>query len=272
MAAVTMHFSAAQYPEPAASDDRVFITENAAVVLDGASAFVPVDVSTGTYVDTLGRHLSDALRCDPAGRLDQLVASAIASTAHELSLTPGNSPSSTVSVIRGRNAIVDLFVLGDSCIYYGNEATAQALTDARIADLEIPEHAGYRTRLAGGSGYDDIHRELLGRLQSAQRTRRNRAGGYWIAEADSQAARHGFTRTLTTEQLTWAVVATDGAYKPMHHLGLDDWRTVAGYDAARLGQILRECAEWEHTADPHGRQAPRAKVSDDKALVAAQFN
>ncbi len=39
--------------------DRVFCTHNAVIVLDGATAFEPVDVDPASYADTLGRMIAE---------------------------------------------------------------------------------------------------------------------------------------------------------------------------------------------------------------------
>jgi hypothetical protein len=222
-----MRFATAQWPDPEHSQDRVFVTDRAAVVLDGASAFVPVDVPTQTYVDTLGAEITRQLEQEPTRDLVQIMEASIADAADGLDLERGAAPSSTVSIVRVRGDVVDLYALGDSAIYYGGGQETVELTDDRIAHLGIPEHREYRERLALGHGYDGKHRELLKALQRQQARYRNRPGGYWIAEADPAAARHALTQTMAAHEIAWAVLATDGAYGPMAHLGLDDWPRVA---------------------------------------------
>lgn len=262
------HFAVAQEPDAEHSQDRAFITPHAAVVLDGATPFVPVDVDTATYVDTLGGHIVDALGQEPAGDLGDLVAESIRLTTQVLDLHPGNAPSSTVAILRVRPDVVDLYALGDGAIYYGKDRAALELTDLRVSELGIPEHDQYRERLGKGHGYDDQHREIVNRLQRKQRRRRNRPDGYWIAEADAEAAQHALTRTLPPDAISWAVLATDGAYVPLRHLGLDAWHSVAHADAASLAALLRRCVDWESVTDPDGQELPRAKMSDDKTLLA----
>lgn len=261
----------AQWPAVDRSQDRALVTANAAIVLDGASPYLPVDVPTATYVDTLGANIADRLGSAPADELGDVVAGSIASTARALHLVPGNSPSSTVTIVRVLPDRVDVYALGDGAVYYGRDGSCSEVTDSRLADLGIPEHRQYRDQLAEGHGYGEQHQDLLRRLQREQRTRRNRQGGYWIAEADSTAGHHAVTVTVPRSQIAWAVIATDGAYKPMRHLGLDDWRAVAHEDVAGLSDLLERCRDWETRADPDGKELPRAKVSDDKTLVTITF-
>ncbi|MFE7068453.1 hypothetical protein, partial [Microbacterium sp. NPDC057658] len=181
-----MRVEAAMLPDASSSQDRIFMTRNAVIVLDGASAFVPVEVSPSAYVDTLGSFLVEGLTTEPRTRLTDLLAHGIEESASHLDLRPGASPSSTVAIARKNENGVDLLILGDSKI-----ATPQSVyVDDRISRFALKQRAAYRARLAAGSGYDETHRELLMALQSEQSRHRNVAGGYWIAEADPAAAHH----------------------------------------------------------------------------------
>src|SRR5690606_29455456 len=96
------------------SDDRIFTTPNAVVMLDGASAFLPVPVPSARYADVLGQHIRDALIADPAADLPQTLSRAIEQTRTDLQLTPGTSPTSTVAIARATADGLDMLVLGDT--------------------------------------------------------------------------------------------------------------------------------------------------------------
>jgi hypothetical protein len=86
--------------------------------------------------------------------------------------------------------------------------------------------------------------------------------------ADPEAAMHAVILTLpVASSLDWIVLATDGAAETARHLGLDDWNAIARSDQARLSALLQHCDEWQESADPDGRQFPRAKRHDDKAIA-----
>jgi hypothetical protein len=259
-----MHVTLAQHPAPPAGDDRAFITSNAVIVLDGASAFAARDVPASTYAQHLGSTLA-ALVDGTDEVLTVLLAEAIKTTAAALDLTPGGrAPSSTIAVVRKReDASVDVLVLGDSQVVIPGEI----IRDDRLGPLATEQRTTYRERLASGHGYDDEHRQILAALQAEQLRHRNKPGGYWIAEADPTAAEHALTRHLSPDEVPWCVLATDGAYKPMEHLGLDDWPIVAAADSNALAAILRRCQDWEST-DKQGQQLLRAKCHDDKTLAA----
>ena len=258
-----MKTSTAQLPSYEDSDDKVLSTENAVIVLDGASAFHPVPVPASTYADALGRSLQGALREDPAVDLREVLANAVSETARALQLSAGKSPSSTVAIARCLDEHVEILVLGDSPVIL----PSAVVSDDRIDGLELPERTTYRSRLASGTGYDETHRALLTDLQSKQIEYRNRDGGYWIAEADPTAAHHALVTTRHLDEAPWCVLATDGAANVLDHLDLMPWSTVATKNSEELDALLQQCQTWEATHDPHGKELPRAKRHDDKALA-----
>lgn len=247
--------------------DRTFTADHYAIVLDGASAFLPVDVDPGTYASTLGTDIAHQLDDDTAVDLPAVVRTAITRTAERLDLTPSRSPSSTVAILRTRENEADLYVLGDSPIHYGTNQHVDRLDDLRLARIAPAERRHYQERLRAGHGYDDQHRELLATLQRAQREARNTHGGYWIAEADPAAADHGITRTLAANAITWAVLASDGATDIVHLAGRS-WHDIAHADSDDLAALLAQLNQWETNTDPDGRVCTRAKRHDDKTLVA----
>ncbi|WP_407320338.1 hypothetical protein UQW22_07765 [Isoptericola halotolerans] len=248
-------------PEPPESQDRVFTTPSAAIVLDGASAFVPVEVSTGLYVDTLGGCLRSRLLDDPTTDLAAALGDAIEFAATELDLHPGASPSSTVAIARQYGGAVDLLVLGDTQV----RTNHGVLCDDRIGKVATDERRAYQNRLRLGKGYDEEHRALLRALQKEQARYRNRRYGYWIAETEPAAAKKSVTARYNVQETPWCVIATDGAYRPLD-LFAGDWHHSA-LTVADLGQLLEEAQNWEHSTDPRGSINPRAKRHDDKTIV-----
>jgi hypothetical protein len=238
-------------------------------MLDGASSFAPQDVPAATYADVLGTHLVRSLEEDREADLTEVLAAAIASTANRLDLSPGaGAPSSTVAICRYRysDLSVDLLVLGDTQI----AAPGRILCDDRLASVGAEQRAAYQSRLSSGHGYDDAHHRLVQALQDEQVRHRNQPGGYWIAEADPEAARHALTYRARLDELFWCVLATDGAHKPMFLHEMDEWEYYAGLDTAGLLDLLTRCHRLEER-DPDGRAMPRAKRHDDKAIAAVTF-
>jgi hypothetical protein len=267
-----MHVQTAQLPLPPAGADRVVVMTSAVIVLDGASAFGPAAISPAAYADQLGTEIASAIKASPARPLPQIMATAIAATANALNLSDNDGPSSTVAIARVNDDTADLLLLGDSYIAFRAHDTTTVLTDDRIDYLGLPQATLYRERLAAGSGYGPAHAATLRELQADQRAHRNIPGGYWIASANPEAAEHAITLTLPVALLEWIALATDGAADAARHLGLDDWEAIARCDEARLSGLLQRCHEWEETTDPDGRQRPRAKRHDDKAIATIRLS
>lgn len=262
-----MQAHTAQLPGAETSADRVILTPDAVIVLDGASAFVPVDVEPGAYAETLGRNIAAELHQAPETPIADTVAEAIRRTTEKLDLRPGTSPSSTVAILRPRPNAADLYVLGDSPIHYGFGHREHSLADDRLSAVATPEREHYLAQLRAGHGYDEAHRAALVQLQQAQQQARNVKGGYWIAETDPAAAHHALTTTVDRDMIEWAVLATDGAADLIEHAG-HRWHRIAQYDNAQLRALLARIHAWENTSDPDGRHLPRAKRHDDKTIAA----
>ncbi|GAB3565981.1 hypothetical protein GCM10027445_12060 [Amycolatopsis endophytica] len=263
-----MRVATAQLPPSEDSDDKIFTTSNAVIVLDGASAFVPVPVPASTYADCLGRELVACLTAHPEADLRAVLAEAIEQSAKALELEPGKSPSSTVTMLRESNGVVDVLRLGDSVAVLPQGV----LTDERMDDLDLTPRREYRQRLADGGGYDETHRALLRELQTQQGRYRNQDGGFWIAEASPEAAQHALVRHHPASAVPWAVLATDGAFNTMTHTGVTDWPAISQSSADELAAILERCQQWERDQDPDARQFPRAKRHDDKAIAAVRLS
>ncbi|WP_143267186.1 hypothetical protein [Amycolatopsis thailandensis] len=232
-----IHTSVAQAPPFHDSDDKVIALGNGVIMLDGASAFVPGPVPPGVYADALGTGLRRHLDNDPAADLTGVLADTIHDVAVHLDLRPGHSPSSTVTILRAHDGWTDILMLGDNLAVL----PGLTITDPRLSRLDLEPSCLYRHRLAQGTGFDQTHRAFLHELQTQQAARRNRPGGYWIAEADPTATQHAIVHRIRADDVPRAVLATDGAYKPMRHLGITDWPTISSASAADLDGILKQC-------------------------------
>lgn len=244
--------------EPRPTEDRVVVvdpvpgsaTSGAAAVLDGATEQRPGLPSGGWYASRLAERLYDALATEPLVDTGDLMASAIAGLARDERLTPGASPSSTVALARWTPDTVETFVLGDSPVVAFGPAGVRVVSDLRLA----------RLRAAGR-----LHTtEAVGRL-------RNRAGGFWVAEADPTAAQHAVRLRWPRGDVDALVLATDGVATGVADYGLFDWRGLrdlarrAGPDSV-LGAV--RAAE---RSDADRVRWPRPKRHDDQALVVVDF-
>ncbi|WP_405149937.1 protein phosphatase 2C domain-containing protein [Nocardia salmonicida] len=245
------------------------VTDDAVIVLDGATAHDRSMPSAGEYVDNLAAELARGI--GDASPLVEILERAIAKTAGALAIAPGLAPSSTVALVRVESDVVDALILGDSSVVFGlSSGQVMPYTDDRLSRLGLPEADLYRRFLAAGWGYTARHAKILSELQIAERARRNRPDGYWIAEAEPSAAKHALHVRFPRDDLSWIVVATDGAFDLLPVLGLT-WPEVAQMATPQLGALLDRIHTWEAEIDPDGQALPRAKRHDDKTVVAIRL-
>ena len=245
--------------------DRWTATTRGIAVLDGASAFDRSAPPADDYVDTLlGRF---ATYLDTEDDLATVIHDAIAETAERLQLDPGRGPSSTVLLLREAGERLELAVLGDSTAMIGvRDGRIERVADDRMSTVAAPVRHEYRSRLRQGCGYDATHRELLTRIQRAERDARNTPGGYWIAEATPAAGAHAIRRPYPVRARAWCVLATAGAQRGFDHHQVQ-WTTLHEETSHQLLQRLDDLHRWEADHDPDGTELPRAKRHDDKTVV-----
>ncbi|MGI6873978.1 hypothetical protein [Amycolatopsis sp. 3B14] len=259
-----MRVTTAQLPPMEESADKIFVTPHAVILLDGASAFVPVLVPASAYADYLGRFLADALTGDPTADLQAILAEGIKATAAHYDLRAGESPSSTVTIARERDEHLDVLLLGDNTVILPG---GEILTDDRIDRLDREPRRRYRKRLAAGHGFDEEHRRLLRELQRQQAQHRNKPGGYWIAEADPYAAAQALSSLRSKDATPWLVITSDGAFNTITHCENIEWDLISVTSPPELKQLLESGKRWESMVDPGARHLPRAKRHDDKSIV-----
>lgn len=249
------------------SQDRVVVLTRAAAVLDGASAPDPSERDGGWYAGQLAAELGHRLEDDTLD-LATILADAIAAVAAGHRLLPGDSPSSTVTLLRWSDDRVDGLVLGDSpLVTVHTDGTTEEVVDDRLAYVAPGQRVAYHDRLAAGGGYDDTHRRLLRELVGEQRRHRNRPDGYWIAEADAVAARHAIVRSWPAAAVSAALLATDGVSRGIGGYALPDWRSAYDLAASAGPRALLDAVRAPEEEDPDGRRWPRSKPHDDQALV-----
>lgn len=261
-----IQISSAQLPAQA-GDDRFFAPAGSVIVLDGATAHGPAELSPGKYVDSLGTAL--VTHIDEGTPLRDVLEAALRETIAALDLDEGSpySPSSTVAIARVGEGSVDLLVLGDSTVVVGHAAgSAETLCDNRLDSLNLAKSGQYRLRLQRGAGYDETHRGILADLQQEQRRFRNRPGGYWIASTDPAAARNALTASFAQTDVNWIILATDGAADILAALGIP-WHEISEMDSTALDDLMHRCHRWEIEADPDGAKLPRPKRHDDKTIA-----
>lgn len=230
-------------PEHDANEDFVLAGPEFVIVLDGATP-VP-GLATGCIHDvpwlvwTLGTRLA-AILASSDDPLPEVLARAIQKTcdAHRdtCDLSNPDSPSSTVAIIRRRDAELDYLVLADSTVAVrAQDGTVTAITDDRLDYL--PSYT-----------VEDVSRS------------RNTEGGFWVASTDPDAAHQAIAGTLDIEEQHVHSVAllTDGAATLVERHG---WTWTDTLDLLDHGPRHLIACTREH--DEHGPAPHRAKRHDD---------
>ncbi|MEV0061260.1 hypothetical protein [Nocardia sp. NPDC050718] len=256
---------------PASSgDDRLIVTDDAVIVLDGATVHDPTMPSAGEYVDRLGSELAKSIA--QGTELVDVLEGSLARTVEALGIQPGLAPSSTVALVRFGSETVEGLILGDSSVIVGlRDGTVIGHTDDRLSRLRLPEADLYRRFLSEGQGFSGRHRKVLQELQLAERAQRNQPGGYWIAEADPVAAKHALHMRYTVDEVLWVITATDGVVDLAPTLGVG-WSEVAEMSTVELDRFLDRIHTWEAETDPNGLVLPRSKRHDDKTVAVVRLH
>lgn len=261
--------AAGTLPGGSTNQDRYFVSDSFVFVLDGASSPDPQAIDGGTYADLLLRALSRQLFAGPDIGLSQALGHAIADVARGRSLQPGESPSSAVAILRWSDSHAEGLVLGDSpIIAQTTTGELDELRDNRLAGIAPEDRTAYQDSLRSGGGYGEAHRQRLRRLVAAQRAKRNQPDGYWIAEAQPEAAGHALRKRWRLSEVQAILIATDGVSCGIERLGVpstwqDAFRIVTNHDVDTLLHLIRDA----ESTDPDGRRWPRSKVHDDKTAI-----
>lgn len=245
------------------SQDRIFTPPNAVIVLDGASQPAPSARDGGWIADQIGRQLRSRLTTEPEADLRTAVADAITATADTYNLHAGESPSTTVSIVRWNHDTLDVLVLCDSpVIVIDRSDTVHEIRDDRLRTVN--------DQLDRPTGFAD-NRSAWHHFLAQQRQHRNVPDGYWVAETDPVAAHHAVTETWPITDVAAVLAVTDGVSKGPDTYGVPatwlDAYQLAVQDPAALVDLVHDAER----NDPDGRRWPRSKRHDDKALGVVRF-
>lgn len=229
------------------SEDVVIVLPDAVILLDGATSSRTDLPSGGDYARELGAQLAARLSAAPELDLAKLVAGSIRSVVRHNGFTPGDSPSSTVSIVRWNDTTVEALVLADSPV-------AAFLTDA----VEVVA--------------DDRLRALRESVDTVVEWR-NREGGFWVAEAVPAAADQAMRASWPRADVRSVLMASDGV-----SCGIDDYGVFARWeDMRRMAetdgpQAVLDAVRAAELTDPAMARWPRTKLHDDQALVHLDFD
>jgi hypothetical protein len=245
------------------NEDWFSASSNLVVVLDGATVRTGTGCRHGVvwYVRNLGARLV-ATALDESRPLPEVLAEAIGGVAAlhpECDLDHPGTPSAAVGIVRVEGDEIGYAVLGDVSLVVdaGDEITA-------VCDDRVSRTAPEERRLVDGHPIGSPAKaEALVRMKHAELAARNRPGGYWIAAADPEAARHAVVGRVP--RVRRFALLSDGAARAVDLFGALGWRDALDLPPDHLIRLVREA----EAGDPLGEGFPRNKASDDATAVRA---
>jgi len=247
------------------TEDRIFTSDRVVAVLDGASQPEATERDGGWLADQLGGELMRQLRLDPRAELTQVLEDSIREVAKSHDLEPGESPATTVALVRWDVDVLDVLVLCDSAVVaLDRHGDVREVRDDRLAV------ATAALRRPAGPFTDDI--DGWRGFAAEQHRVCNRPGGYWVAEADPEAARHAVTERWPVAEMSIVLAMTDGV-----SIGVDQYGVPHGWPeaialAADNPRRLVDSTHHAESGDLSCQRWPRSKRHDDKALAVLRFD
>ncbi len=258
---------------PAAdNEDFAAVGPSAAVLLDGASMPAGVDSGCAHGVAWFARTLGTALlarACDSAsGPLAGCLRAAIddvrAQHGGTCDLEHPWTPTATVVAIRVRGGELEHLVLADSSLILTSVGGAiQVVTDRRLDTALHGTRSALREVPLRHPDYAAAFRDHMAAVQS----RRNSAGGFWVAAADPAVADHALTGSTPLSSIESALLVSDGASRLTDLFGLASWADLTEI-VRRDGpaELIRQIRVAE-ASDPDGARWHRSKATDDATIV-----
>lgn len=249
------------------NEDWVHADEHLVAVLDGATARTETGCIHGVawYSHRLGTAIVDLART-PEMPLAKVLAEAITQVARThastCDLTHPGTPSAGVGLVRIGKTGIEYLVLGDVSVVIDRDAMLTVVTDNRVSMTAAAERAEADRHPIGSA---EKAAALLA-MKHAELAARNTPGGYWIAEADPEVAKHALTGAHPVDEATRIAVLSDGAARAVT-LGLLDWPGALDLlntegPAGLIALVRRAEAE-----DPYATRWRRNKESDDATAV-----
>lgn len=246
------------------SEDRIFTTDNAVIILDGATQAIKLERNGEWIAEELGQRITAGLQTDPLCDLPGLVEHCIAELVTTYELTPGHAPSTTVSMIRLAEDRLDVMVLCDSpVIILDTKGEIHQIRDDRLdeiaASIERP------------SGKRDMNDPRWIKTVEEFESHRNQPGGFWVPSATPEAARHSIERSFDVGTIDTALLLTDGASAGVDDYGIPTTWAEGIELAQRSADEFVALVHSTEEGDPDCERWPRSKRHDDKSVAVAQL-
>jgi hypothetical protein len=269
-----MRVCAATLPgsESSPNEDWLHASSHVAIVLDGLTARTETGCrhSVEWYVEQLGGALAQRVT-DADATLSEILGESISWVAgqhQECDLENPSTPAAAVGIVRVRPSDgagnLEYLALGDVTVVLEKETgDVQIVQDERINRTAVSERVAADRFLIGS---DEKSAALLA-MKRAEISARNVPGGYWIAAASPDAARHAVAGAVSGRDFHRGLLLTDGAARLVTMFAVEDWRGLLDMtERAGPCAVLRDLRRAE-AGDPVGARWPRNKASDDATLV-----
>lgn len=241
-----------------------------ALVLDGASSFLPekTSIDATTYVEALGSALAIRLEVCDLDEVPNVVAESIKEVVEKYELVEESSSNSTIVIAKWNQEKVVIYVLGDStCLVIDNSGETAEITDNRMAQFGATFREKYKRRLSEGYGFDTEHKELLKIIQQTQKNNRNIQEGYWIAGACPEAGYNGILKYFKLTEVKEVLLCTDGGMSSYSIYG----QNVQKLPCRNRLRFMIEAKHLDEEHDSNGAKNPRSKLHDDKTAILLDF-
>ena len=256
------------------NEDFAAATATVAVVLDGVTQRAGLETGcihdAHWYVSQLGTRLLGHVT-EPQGALTEALAVSIKEVAALHSATcdldnPG-TPAAAVAMLREQATMIDYLVLADCVLLADGPGGLHLISDDRIE--HIAQDAKHATEHEATGSPE--HSRLMRQLVTQRLRQRNQPGGYWVADADPDAASHALTGSWPKDDVHRAAILTDGASRLTDLFALADWPELLDQLTANGPASILHAVRKAEDADPDGRRWPRSKRSDDATVVYCQL-
>jgi hypothetical protein len=149
------------------------------------------------------------------------------------------SPYAAVAMLRFSGGLVEHLVLGDAVVVVGRAGVEPFVAhDTR----EVVIARSFEARLRGIREGSDDYRRLLLEL----RAQRNSPGGFWVAKDDPRVADEAITGSCPADEVTAAVLLSNGASRLVDTFGLTGWTGLLHLlETDGPGEIIRRVREAE---------------------------
>ncbi len=182
------------------------------------------------------------------------------------------SPSGTVAAWRIRGPNLEYLVLGDASIAFAfNEGGVREIVDDRLDQLVTPLKQELLNRWERTGEFNGDEAWLESHRRTAE-VLRNVSGGYWVCQVDPAAADEALHGTVPVANLRGVLLATDGAMRGVHLLGVHDLsQAVRGYLDDGAAELYGDIRAAEDRME-HEFARRRIKPHDDMTVVTHTFS